>query len=58
MVGKKQSVKADLAIYSQVVDVRGQCMTESLILGHNLDFNSCDIMVDFHKSSHNCSSSL
>ena len=51
-VGKKLSVKADLAIYSQAVDVRGRCMSESLILGHNLDFSSCDIMVGFHKSSH------
>ena len=52
MVGKKPSVKADLAIYSQAVDVRGQCMSESLILGHSLDFSSCDIMVGFRKSSH------
>ena len=51
-VGKKPSVKADLAIYSQAVDVHGQCMSESLKLGHNLDFSSCDIMVGFHKSSH------
>ena len=51
-VGKKPSVKADLAIYSQAVDVRGRCMSESLKLGHNLDFSSCDIMVGFHKSSH------
>ena len=52
--GKKPSVKADLAIYSQAVDFRGWCMSESLILGHNLDFSSCDIMVGFHKSSHIC----
>ena len=51
-VDKKPSMKADLAICSQAVDVRGQCMSESLILGHNLDFSSCDIMVGFHKSSH------
>ena len=51
-VGKKPSVKADLAIYSQAVDVHGRCMSESLELGHNLDLNSCDIMVGFHKSSH------
>ena len=51
-VGKKPSVKADLAIYSQAVDVRGQCMSGSLKLRHNLDFSSCDIMVGFHKSSH------
>ena len=51
-VGKKPSMKADLAIYSQAVDVRGQCMSESLKLGHNLDFSSCDIMVGFRISSH------
>ena len=51
-VGKNPSVKADLAIYSQAVDVRRRCMSESLRLGHNLDFSSCDIMVGFHKSSH------
>ena len=54
-VGKKPFVKADLAIYSQAVDVRGLCMSESLKLGDNLDFSSCDIMVDFHKSSHKLS---
>ena len=52
MVGKKPSVKADLAIYSQAVDVCGRCMSGLLKLGHNLDFSSCDIMVGFHKSSH------
>ena len=52
MVGKKPSVKADLAIYSLEVDIRGRFMSESLILGHNLDFSSCDIMVGFCKSSH------
>ena len=53
-VGENLSVKADLAIYSQSVDVCGQCMSESLIPGHNLDFSSYDIMVGFHKSSHIC----
>ena len=51
-VGKKPSVKADLAIYSHAVDASGQCMSESLILGHNLDFSSCNILVSFCKSSH------
>ena len=51
-VGKKPSVKADLAIYSHAVNVDGQCMSESLTLAHNLDFSSCDIMVGFCKSSH------
>ena len=46
-----QSLKADLAIYSHTVDVGGQCMSESLTLGHNFDFSSCDIMVTFCKSS-------
>ena len=45
-------MKVDLAIYSHTVDASGQCMSESLILGHNFDFSSCDILVDFCKSSH------
>ena len=44
-VGKKPSVKADMGIYSHRVNVLGQCMREPLIIGHNLDFSSCDIMV-------------
>ena len=50
-IGKKLSVKADLAIYSHAVDVGGRCMSESLILRHNLDFSFCNIMVGFCKSS-------
>ena len=53
-VGKNPSVKADLAIYRHAVDASGQCMSESLILLHNLDFSSCDILVGFCKSSHIC----
>ena len=53
-VGKNPSVKVDLAIYSHTVDVSGQCMSESLILGHNLDFSSCDSLTGFCKSSHKC----
>ena len=45
-------MKADLAIYNHVVDAFGQCMSESLILGFNLDFSSCDNLVGFCKSSH------
>ena len=52
MVSKKLFVKTDLAIYSQAVDVCGRCISESLKLGHNLNFSSCDIIVGFHKSSH------
>ena len=51
-VGKKPSLKADLAIYSQVVDASGQWMSVSLILGFNLDFSSCDHLVDFCKFNH------
>ena len=47
---KKPSMKADLAIYSHTVDAAGQCMSESLLLGHNLDFSTCDILVSFCKS--------
>ena len=39
-VSKKPSVKADLAMYSHIVDVSGQCMSVSLILGCKLDFSS------------------
>ena len=51
-VGKKLSMKAHLAIYSHTADASGQCMSESLILGHNLDFSFCDILVSFCKSHH------
>ena len=51
-VSKKPSVKAGLAIYSHAVDVSGQCISESLTLGQNLDFSFSDIMVSFCKSSH------
>ena len=50
-VGKKPSVKTDLAICSHAVDVGGQCMSVSLILDFNLDFSSCDNLVDFCKFS-------
>ena len=40
-------MKADLVTYSHTVDIRGQCMSESLMLRHNLDFSSCKIMVGF-----------
>ena len=45
--GEKLSVKADLAIYSHVVDVSEQCMSVSLLFGFNLDFSSCDNLVGF-----------
>ena len=51
-VCKKPSEKADLAIYSHVVDDSGQCKSVSLILAFTLDFNSCDTLVGFCKSSH------
>ena len=47
---KSPFLKADLAIYSHAVSVGGQCMSESLTLGHNLNFSSCDIMVGFLNS--------
>ena len=40
-IGKMSSVKADLAIYSHIVDASGQCTSVSLILGFKLDFSSC-----------------
>ena len=46
-VGKKLSVKADLAIYSHIVDASGQCMSVSLMLGFKLDFSSYAIWDGF-----------
>ena len=46
-VGKKPSVKADLAMYSHAVAVSRQCMSVSLILGYKLDFSSCAIRAGF-----------
>ena len=51
-VGKEPSVKADLAIYSHIVDVSGKFMNVLLILDFKLDFISCAIRDDFCKSSH------
>ena len=47
-------MKADLAIYSHIVDVSGQRMSVSLILGFKLDFSSCAIWDGFCKFSHIC----
>ena len=53
-VSKKPSVKADLAIYSHIVDASEQCMSVSLILGFKLDFSSCTNWDGFYKSGHIC----
>ena len=47
-------MKVNLAIYRHVLNVSGQCMSVSLILGFKLDFNfsSCANWYDFSKSSH------
>ena len=52
MVVKKPSMKADLAIYGHVVDVSGQWMSVSLILGFKLNFISCTNWDGFRKSNH------
>ena len=51
-VGKNSSVKADLAIYSHILDVSGQCMSVSFTLGFKLDFSSCVDWDGFCKFSH------
>ena len=51
-VGKKLSVKANLATYSHILDVSGRCMSVSLTLGIKLDFNSCANWDHFCWSSH------
>ena len=40
-VGKKPYVKANMAIYSHIIDVSGRYMSVSLILCFKLDFSSC-----------------
>ena len=49
-VGKKLSVKADLAIYSHIFDASGQCIIVSLILGFNLGSVLVTIWLDFVNS--------
>ena len=50
--GRLSSVKADLAIYSHVVDASGQYMSVSLMtmLCFKLDFSSCDEWDGFTKA--------
>ena len=49
-VVKKPFVKANLVIYSHIVDASGQCTSISLILSFNLDFSSFDNLVSFVNS--------
>ena len=51
-VGKKPSVKADLAMHSHAADVSRRCMSVSLILGCKFDSSFCAVRAGFHKSSH------
>ena len=51
-VGKKPSVKADLAIHSHALEVFGWCMSVFFKLFIILDFSSCVNWDGFHKSSH------
>ena len=39
--------QASATTYSYIVDASGHCMSESLIIWHNLDLSSCDILVSF-----------
>ena len=50
-VGKRLPVKADLAIYSNVV-MSGQWENVATVLNIKLDFYCCDDLVGFCKSSH------
>ena len=45
-VGKKLSVKADLAIYSYIVTVSGQYLSVAITLSNQMDFSYCDNIVD------------
>ena len=46
-VGKKPSLKADLAIYSYIVTVSGQHLNVAIMLSNKMDFRYCDNMVSF-----------
>ena len=45
-------MKADLAIFSHVLGMSGQCLSVALMLGNKMDLSSCAIWTGFHKSSH------
>ena len=45
-------MKADLAIYTHVLDVPGQYESVALMLSHKMDFNCCANRDGFRKSSH------
>ena len=56
-IGKKPSVKADLAIYCLVLGgVSGQCTSVSIMYRQKIDFSSCAWMVGFPKFGHICNS--
>ena len=51
-VGKRPTVKADLAICSLIVGVSGQWLSVATMLNNKLDFCCCNNSVGFCKSSH------
>ena len=51
-VGNKQSMKADLAIYTYMLGISTQCKSVSLKISNKLDCISCAVRDGFCKSSH------
>ena len=51
-VSKRLPMKADLAIYSLIVDMSGQWENVATMLNIKLDFCCCDNLVGFCKSGH------
>ena len=49
---RKAPVKADLAIYINMLGVPGQYKSVSLMLGYNLDFSCYANKDGFHRNSH------
>ena len=45
-------MKADLAIYINMLGVPGQYKSVALMLGHKLDFSCCAIKDGFRRDSH------
>ena len=47
-------MKADLAIYINMLGVPGQCKSVALMLGYKLDFSCCADKEGFRRDSHIC----
>ena len=51
-IGKKPSVKADLAIYDQVLGVSGWYMSAAFTYRQKMDISYCGNKASFHRPGH------